>query len=54
MSFKVLVRQAGLDKRALADALGLQPNTVYSWGDSPPKYADAYLRLLIAYNQMRP
>ena len=54
MSFKVLVRQAGLDKKALADSLGLQPNTVYAWGESPPKYAMAYLELLIEYNRIRP
>ena len=52
--FKPLLERAGLTKTALSKALGLNLNTVSKWGDSPPRYALAYVELLIEYNRYRP
>lgn len=49
--FTKLVRMAGLSKIELAEILGLDKGSVYNWGNHPPKYAVAYLELLIRYNR---
>lgn len=52
--FKALLERAGITKAELGRRLGLSPRTVSAWGDSPPRYAVAYLELLIEYNRVRP
>ena len=54
MSFTDLLKRAGLNKRELAEVLGINPRTVSSWHDSPPEYAVAYLKLLVEFNRYRP
>ncbi len=49
-----LLERAGINKAELARRLGLTSNGVSKWGESPPKYAVAYLELLIEYNRVRP
>ena len=44
-SMNELLIEAGLTKAELARRLGLDPHTVSRWGDNPPTYALAYLRL---------
>lgn len=51
--FTRLVRMSGLSKIELAEVLGLDKGTVYNWQQSPPKYAVAYLELLIRYNRIK-
>lgn len=50
MILKDLLLRVGLKKAQLARDLGLNPNTVSDWKDKPPRYAIAYLELLIAFN----
>ena len=52
--FKNLLQRAGITKAELARRLGLSPRGVSNWGNSPPGYAVAYLRLLIEYNRVAP
>lgn len=52
--FKELLKRAGITKAELARRLGLSQNTVSSWRDDPPRYAVAYLELLIEFNRVRP
>ena len=52
--FKELLKRAGITKAELARRLGLSQNTVSSWRDDPPRYAAAYLELLIEFNRVRP
>ena len=52
--FPLLLCRAGILKSELARRLGITPNSVSNWKDSPPKYAVAYLELLIEYNRVRP
>lgn len=54
MSFKELVKRAGISKAELARRLGLNANSVTNWGNSAPRYATAYLELLIELNRYRP
>jgi DNA-binding transcriptional regulator YiaG len=54
MNFEHLLERAGLTKAELARRLGLSANAVSKWGDVCPKYAEAYLFLLIEYNRVRP
>lgn len=50
--FKELLRNAGLNKKELAEELGLKKATVYCWGNNPPYYAEAYLKLLAKYKAL--
>lgn len=52
--FKELLLRAGITKAELARRLELNPRTISSWESKPPKYAVAYLNLLIAYNRLLP
>ena len=45
--FNLKLGAANLSKKELADNLSMNPSTVYNWGDNPPKYAIAYLDLMI-------
>lgn len=54
MDFGRLLERAGINKAELARRLGLTQNGVSKWGNDPPKYAVAYLELLIEYNRVRP
>lgn len=46
MKFGARLKTLGLTKSKLAREMGIKPNTVSKWGDSPPGYALAYLDLL--------
>lgn len=52
--FRDLVKRAGTNKAELSRTLGLNETTASSWRDNPPRYAVAYLELLIKYNRVRP
>ena len=52
--FKELLSRAGLTKAELSRRLGICSGTVSSWKDDPPKYAVAYLELLVEFNRVRP
>lgn len=54
MSFKDLLARAGITKAKLARDIGISARAVSAWGNCPPKYAVAYLELLIEYNRIRP
>ena len=54
MYFIGLLERAGVTKAELARRLGLTGNAISKWGDSPPRYAVAYLELLIEFNRIRP
>jgi len=52
--FTSLLKRAGITKAELARRLGLNPRTISGWGAHAPKYAVAYLDLLIEYNRVKP
>lgn len=52
--FKGLLERAGITKAELARRLGITSGAVSLWRDNPPRYAVAYLELLIEYNRVRP
>jgi len=52
--FKKLLERAGISKAELSRRLGLHANSITNWGNSPPRYAEAYIELLIEYNRIRP
>lgn len=52
-SFKHLLKTAGITKAELSRQLGITADAVSRWGDSPPRYATAYLELLIEINGLR-
>lgn len=54
MSLDILLKHAGLRKSDLAKRLGVSNNCVSKWKGRPPKYAAAYLLLLIEYNKLIP
>lgn len=54
MEFTELLERAGISKAELARRIGITANAIAKWGNSPPRYATAYLELLIAYNRVRP
>lgn len=45
MTFETLLAELNMTKSAFAESLGLSKVTVFRWGDTPPKYAMAYLEL---------
>ena len=47
MDFRDKLQLAGLSKAGLARRLGVDPDTVSRWGEEPPRYALAYLDLLL-------
>ena len=47
MTFPDLLAAAGLTKAELARRLGITAHQVTVWKDAPPKYAVAYLELVI-------
>lgn len=53
-SFAELLVRAGMTKAELSRQLGLTAGAVSRWGDVCPRYARAYLCLLIQYNRWRP
>lgn len=48
-----LVKRAGLTKAEFAKEVGVSAQTVSRWGSSPPRWAEAYLELLIECNRYR-
>ena len=54
MDFAVLLGRAGITKAELARRLGITANAISKWGNSPPRYATAYLELIIEFNRVRP
>lgn len=54
MTFGDLLRRAGITKAELARRLGVTANAVSKWGEGAPRYAVAYLELLVEYNRVRP
>ena len=54
MGLKALLGRAGISKAELARRLGITANAVSKWRDSGPRYAVAYLELLIEFNRVRP
>lgn len=52
--FDEMLRRAGLRKADLARKLGITADAVSRWKGNPPKYAVAYLELLIEFNRVRP
>lgn len=54
MNFSALLARAGITKAELSRRLQINPRTVSAWGDEPPQYAVAYLKLLIEYNRIAP
>lgn len=53
MDWKKQLKEAGLTKSLLSQNLGLHPNTVTLWQDNPPKYARAYVDILIRYQRAK-
>ena len=47
MTFENMLSEAKMTKTALAERLGLSRVAVSKWKDSPPRYAIAYLELVI-------
>lgn len=52
--FSRKVRLAGITKIELAKLLGVTKGTIYNWKNDPPKYATAYIELLMDNNRLRP
>lgn len=52
--FKLLLLRAGITKAELSRRLGVSARGVSAWKDAPPRYAVAYLDLLIEFNRVRP
>ena len=51
--FSELLVKAKMNKRQLATALGICANTVYDWGNEAPKYAIAYLEMVVLTNELK-
>lgn len=54
MNFNELLARAGITKAELSRRFAINPRTVSAWGEEPPQYAIAYLKLLIEYNRVAP
>lgn len=54
MDFKVLLIRAGITKAQLSREIGISARSISAWKNNPPRYAVAYLELLIEYNRVRP
>lgn len=54
MDFDAILKRAGITKAELARRIGLTANGVSKWGSNPPRYAVAYLELLVELNRVRP
>ncbi len=52
--FVQLLERSGITKAELARRIGVKPGSVTNWKDNPPRYATAYLELLIECNRWRP
>ena len=52
MTFDQMLKESGLTKAELARQLGLTAGGVSLWKGSPPKYAVAYIELLIQYQSV--
>ena len=48
MTFSEEVADLGLTKDQLAERMGVFPSTVTVWGEDPPPYCVAYLKILRA------
>ena len=53
-SFSGLLKRAGHSKASFAREIGKSRSTIASWKSSPPRYAIAYLELLIECNRWKP
>ena len=51
--FTDLLKKAGVNKAQLARRLGITPNAISAWKETPPKYAGAFLEVLIAFNELK-
>lgn len=51
---KELLERAGITKAELARRIGIRRETISGWKEDWPRYAVAYLELLIEYNRYRP
>ena len=47
-----LLKRAGITKAELSRRLGITPQTISNWKEAPPRYAVAYLELLIEHNRV--
>ena len=54
MTFTELLKRAGISKAELARKLGMNPRSISAWGEDAPRYAVAYLELLIEFNRYAP
>jgi hypothetical protein len=52
LAFKELLGEAGITKTELARRLGRSANAATKWSGNEPKYARAYLELMIAHNAL--
>lgn len=52
--FEKMLKSLNMARADVAKSLGLSPRSVSAWGDDPPRYATAYLELLVEYNRVRP
>jgi len=52
--FLELLKRAGITKAELSRRIGTTKSGISKWGERPPKYAIAYLELLIEFNRIRP
>jgi hypothetical protein len=52
LSFSQLLDRAGMTKAKLARTFLMTPTAISLWGNNPPRYARAYLELLVAYKKL--
>lgn len=46
------LKQLGINKKDLAEKLGVHAQTVSSWSDIPPKYVDTFLDALLEIQKL--